>query len=1018
MRWIDGSSPAEEGEGPGQDVLTAVLRNHSRLMETVEHAHDAASAALSEAGPLTGAAPPSWQETAEAHARRSSAYAERRAFTEQIRSFSPKALSSLTSEDVRALEVRPARSAALQTPSRILAETAEAALRLPSGESGISHPPLPFRIGIIGDDTGWARFEGQAALIRLTPENWRHYLPGEAPVAADGEDTALDLVLVTAPFGRESGWTDGRHPRPELLSEVLSAFRQRQIPTVFTALAEPMALDRFGEAAASCDHVFTPRAESLDSYRSRCSGAQSIQVLPGSVNPLIHTPIGSRPAASDMVLLAGTPPERISTQVGEYAEPLIEGITGSARPAALLQDHGTLQIPAHHAPATFRRLPVWAPKHEALPRLLRGLDIAAAVSAQPASQTAVEQRVLELQACGTVALSTYGQGLNSYYPQVYIANDAGDVASTIDTMSLEEIRRAQNDGLRKVFRDNHSREALRQICVSAGLDAPSPEERVVAVAEQITPRLQGDMDSQTLQVELLTWDELRLDEEQDQITMLMPVSPSLQYSPNYALDQLTSFAYQEAGVVTKLLGTAEETDMLAHRHHAGAGAEEVFSLERSAWWRPDPVLLESPASLAEAARSRRIYATDHIGLRRAERLLPQAKRRSFEEVLFGDPPRRSLVLPQTSASGALSVEESPSATPSGRRSPHELAGGEDMAAAGEQIRSTSETLGLELSVVVPIYNNGDHLRHKAFASLRRSSIFERMHVLLINDGSTDPGTTDTIEELAAAWPNVSAFHHPRGGSGSASRPRNTGLALTHTPYVTYLDPDDEELADGYSELLETLKAAPEANFALGNMAVWTNRLLVQDYHDWFSAGIPQQNGLFRPEKDSLVKIRFRPASIEAMVARTDWLQSLGLEQPVGAVGQDTFFFQQLLYHTYAYVPVFRPVYTYYGAVETSIVNVVSPNYFRKYLRLEQARAAWLEEVGLKQSYLETRFEPFFITWYLRKLDQVPEAQRAEAAEVLHQIADLYGTHRWKDLEARRFFKRYPRHQLNDPSKDA
>lgn len=341
-----------------------------------------------------------------------------------------------------------------------------------------------------------------------------------------------------------------------------------------------------------------------------------------------------------------------------------------------------------------------------------------------------------------------------------------------------------------------------------------------------------------------------------------------------------------------------------------------------------------------------------------------------------------------------------------------------MDTVSERIRSTAEELGLELSVVVPIYNNGDHLRHKAFASLRRSEIFERMHILLINDGSTDPGTTDTIEELAETWPNVSAFHHARGGSGSASRPRNTGLALTHTPYVTYLDPDDEELDDGYAELLDTLKETPEANFALGTMAVWTNRLQLQDYHEWFAAEIEQRDGLFRPEKDSLVRVRFKPASIEAMVIRTDWLQSLGLEQPVGAVGQDTFFFQQLLYYTDAYVPVFRPVYTYYGAVETSIVNVVSPNYFRKYLGLEQARAAWLEEIGLKKAYLETRFESFFITWYLRKLQLVPEPQREEAAGVLHEIVALYGDHRWKDLEARRFFKRYPRQQLNDPSKDA
>ena len=983
-------------------------------METVEEAHAAAAWALSGAQSDQGRTPAEWQEAARAHEQRAQVYAEQRTFAEQISAFSSKALSSLDPEDFRSLSVHQQHSPAVQTPSRLVGEALESGHELPAGRPGISHPPLEFRIGVIGDDAGWERFAGHAELVRVTPENWRRV-------------HALDLLLVTAPFTDAEGWGQAGALHPALVDEVLPAFRRAAVPTVFSALAEPAALENFSELAAACDRIATPRAESVQAYRSRCPQAQSVEVLPASVNPLTHTPIGSRPAASDLVLLAGSPAEPISGHVAEYAEPLITGMAAAQRPAAFFEEHGTLHIPAEQALSTFRRLPVQrgmqdeSEVQDALAPLLRSVDIAAAVSTDPASQTSVEQRVLDLQACGTMVLSTYSQGVNSYYPQVYIANDAEDVAKTLDSLTLEELRRVQNDGLRKVFRDNHARDALGRLCAAAGLQVHRPEERVVAVAEQITDVLRGAMEAQTIPVELLSWEELAQDAEQDQITMLLPVSSGLHYSPNYALDQLTTFAYQDAAVVTKLLGTAEQTDHLAHRHHSGSSSE-VFALERSAWWKPGRDLLDSASRLLEAAQDAVVYAGDHIGVRRAPAAAPKRVRRSFDEIIFGGAAQKATLPPPPSgARGRRSGHGSaPAEVPAGagRRTPAELAEGEDMEAAGERFGRTAERLGLELSVVVPIYNNGDHLRHKAFASLRRSSMFERMHVLLINDGSTDPGTTETIEELAAAWPNVSAFHHARGGSGSASRPRNTGLALTHTPYVTYLDPDDEELAEGYSELLETLKAAPEANFALGTMAVWTNRLLVQDYHDWFSEEIEQRDGLFRPTQDSLVKIRFRPASIEAMVARTDWLQSLGLEQPVGAVGQDTFFFQQLLYYTEAYVPVFRPVYTYYGAVETSIVNVVSPNYFRKYLGLEQARAAWLEEVGLKQEYLETRFERFFITWYLRKLKQVPEAQRAEAAEVLHEIAALYGDHRWKDLEARRFFKRYPRQQLNDPLKDA
>nr|WP_255728054.1 glycosyltransferase family 2 protein [Nesterenkonia sp. LB17] len=342
--------------------------------------------------------------------------------------------------------------------------------------------------------------------------------------------------------------------------------------------------------------------------------------------------------------------------------------------------------------------------------------------------------------------------------------------------------------------------------------------------------------------------------------------------------------------------------------------------------------------------------------------------------------------------------------PAGARRQIDRAQGTDIAEAREEFRQTAQEQGLELAVVVPIYNNGDHLRHKAFASLRRSGIFEKMHVLLINDGSTDASTVDTIEELADAWPNVSAFHHPLGGSGSASRPRNTGLALSFTEFVTYLDPDDEELEDGYWELLERLREAPEADYALGTMAVWTRNYAVHDYHERFQAGVEHRDGLDWPKPDGLVTLNFRPASIEALVARTVWLQSLGLVQPVGAVGQDTYFFQQMFFHTRAYVPVYRPVYTYYGAVETSIVNVISPNYFRKYLILEQDRAAWLREVGLLEVYREQRFESFFVSWYLQKFKHVLPHDRDEAAGVLRELIAAYGDVRWRDPRGREFFR--------------
>ncbi|MBS4161986.1 glycosyltransferase family 2 protein, partial [Klebsiella pneumoniae] len=78
----------------------------------------------------------------------------------------------------------------------------------------------------------------------------------------------------------------------------------------------------------------------------------------------------------------------------------------------------------------------------------------------------------------------------------------------------------------------------------------------------------------------------------------------------------------------------------------------------------------------------------------------------------------------------------------------------------------------QLSVIVPTYNNGEHLRYKCFQSLSRSSIFEDMEIIIVDDGSTDDYTPYVVKRLEERYPNVKKYLYPQGGSGSASRPRN------------------------------------------------------------------------------------------------------------------------------------------------------------------------------------------------------------------------------------------------------
>lgn len=304
----------------------------------------------------------------------------------------------------------------------------------------------------------------------------------------------------------------------------------------------------------------------------------------------------------------------------------------------------------------------------------------------------------------------------------------------------------------------------------------------------------------------------------------------------------------------------------------------------------------------------------------------------------------------------------------------------------------------ELTVIVPVYNNGRFLIHKCFQSLRRSSVFPKAEILLVDDGSTDKETLHALNVLEQVYENVSVFRFPPGGSGSASRPRNKGLELARTKFVTYLDPDNEQVGDAYVQLLELMRSEP-LSFALGNMVKFkgTRSVINNSWHlkkSLKSAGVKRiGEGIYNlggNNRELLSTAEYQPMSIQALIADTAWLRSTGIEQPEGAVGQDSYFFQQMLYYAGKIAAVPTPVHIYYGEVANSTVNDISVNFFRKYLPLERSRSTWLEEIGLIDHYSSTRFMTFLEKWYLVKLKSVVPADRAESISLLYEIASMYG----------------------------
>lgn len=297
-------------------------------------------------------------------------------------------------------------------------------------------------------------------------------------------------------------------------------------------------------------------------------------------------------------------------------------------------------------------------------------------------------------------------------------------------------------------------------------------------------------------------------------------------------------------------------------------------------------------------------------------------------------------------------------------------------------RSTQDTTK-RLGVIVPIYNNGAYLKDRCFLSLLRSSVFNEMTVYLVDDGSSDLRTLEVIDELCAEYDNVVAHRCGDSGSGSASRPRNEGLKICTEPYVTYLDPDNEAIGDGYAKLLHELEGSP-ADFAIGNII-----RIAEPAYEPITVAPSFETGLNENPLECLIASKFMPRSIQAAVIKREFLVENSIENVEGAIGQDSLFYMEMMMNAHSFIYLNALIHIYYAERGGSAVNSVSRRFFEKSLLLEERQVEILRTHGLLEDYKDLRLGHFMEHWYLKKLALVGASEQGQCEEVVERIRALY-----------------------------
>jgi glycosyltransferase involved in cell wall biosynthesis len=114
----------------------------------------------------------------------------------------------------------------------------------------------------------------------------------------------------------------------------------------------------------------------------------------------------------------------------------------------------------------------------------------------------------------------------------------------------------------------------------------------------------------------------------------------------------------------------------------------------------------------------------------------------------------------------------------------------------------------DVTAVIACFNYGAYVGEAVQSVLRQPG--PRPHVIVVDDGSTDPATHAALDALPA---EVEVVRQPNAGVCTA---RNTGIARARTPFVLCLDADDRLAPD----VLPALRAPLEADVRLGFAYGW------------------------------------------------------------------------------------------------------------------------------------------------------------------------------------------------------
>ncbi|WP_343337969.1 hypothetical protein TPELB_33730 [Terrisporobacter petrolearius] len=803
-------------------------------------------------------------------------------------------------------------------------------------------------IGIVTDEFMYNYYKDCVNLIYISSLKYKEII----------ENSKIDMFLFVSCWrGMEGNDWRGRRKQENIISKIIKLCRSKNIPTLFQSIEDPSNYNVFINIAKDFDYIFTTDENKIEDYKKDCNN-ENVYLSMFGVNPLFHNPIGIKSNKKlKEVLFAGSWMRKYPHRCNDMKK-IFDGVLSSNRELNIIDrnfNENAYFYPKEYIPYTSPSI-----NHKDLQKIYKLYDWIINVNSIKYSPTMCAMRCYEAQALGNAIISNYSIAVNNNNPNIFIVHDSKEVNYILNSFNNEEIYKHQVYGIRNVMSDkcvfNRIEDMMKKVYPNFYINL---NKKVLVVTKKITPTIKEIFNRQSYQYKYLV-EEDKAKKIYNEYDFIAFFKEDYFYEEYYLQDMINGFKYTDSDYITK--------DSYYYNNQLISGIEHNYINKMKDKYKTvfdiKAFNLDFLLSLNNSIFLNNGYSIDPFGLN-VKNSISNNENSSLLQKIY-DKLRNEFLVNDKSTSN--------------NKEDNKLLEGNKKE--------------YKFSVIVPIYNNGRYLLNKCFNSLKRSSMFNDMEIILVDDASSDKDTIGIMERLNKENENIKLYRFNDISSGSASRPRNKGIEIATTDYITFLDPDNESVNDGYAKLYKEIVNS-DYDMVLGNMLKAGNNESVMKNRRSKVIDNPRQYE---------VNNNFPVNSIQAIMIKKNLILENNLKMVNGAIGQDTLFFIELMLNVKKIKIIEDIIHIYYAAVKTSITNNNSMSFFEKSLLLEREMAIKLESYGVKEEYIYGKLEFFYKNWYMSKLKNADKSMVMEITKIMLDILNAYNYTHIQDNEIKDFIE--------------